>query len=106
VLASFTDYRGRTVRLTEERLAHIQEAHPELSGFEAAIGETLQHPNSVVQSLTNPHALLYYRWYEQTAVGAKYLCVVVILLADDAFIASAYLRETIRRGTLVWTSNQ
>ncbi len=105
MFAKFTNYQGRIIRLTEERLAHIQEGHPELRGFETTIGETLQHPNSVVQSLTNPHAFLYYRWYDQTAVGAKYVCVVVILLEEDAFVASAYLRDTVRRGVLVWTSS-
>lgn len=102
----FRDYQGREVRLTDERLAHILEGHEELIGFEPAIRETLEGPDSVAQSNTNPNARLYYRWYERTARGAKYLCVVVIMQEHDAFVASAYLRERIRRGRVLWTKNQ
>jgi hypothetical protein len=102
----FRDYQGREVRLTDERLAHILEGHPELIGFESAIRETIVEPDTVAQSTTNPIARLYYRWYEHTSAGANYLCVVIIMLENDAFVASAYLRGHIRRGTILWTRPQ
>ncbi len=37
------DYRGLSVRLTDERLAHILE-HPEMVGLERSISETLRQP--------------------------------------------------------------
>jgi hypothetical protein len=78
----FKDYQGTEVRLTNERLAHILERHTELTGLEAAIGETIEAPNTVVQSTTNPNTRLYYRWYEHTSAGANYLCVMVALLHE------------------------
>ncbi len=70
------DYQGLEVRLTEERLEHILE-HPEMTGSEGAIQETLRNPDRVLESLFDTEARLYYRFYPETAVGAKYLCVVV-----------------------------
>ena len=72
----FKDYQGREVRLTDERLAHILEGHAELTGLDSAISETIEVPDTVVQSTRNPNALLYYRWYEHTSVGPNYLCEV------------------------------
>ena len=58
----FIDYEGRTVRLTDERLAHILE-HPEMVGMLDKIGETLARPERVLESLSDPEAHLYYRLY-------------------------------------------
>ena len=96
------DHRGLAVRLTGERFAHILE-HPEMKGLESAIGDTLRDPAPVVQSVADPAANLYYRWYRATAVGDKYLCVVVKIAEDDAFILTAYLTDRIKRGTIIWT---
>ncbi len=98
----FRDYQGREIRLTDERLAHIFQQHPYMTQMEYAIHETLEDPDAVVASNTNPNAHLYYRWYPQTDAGAKYMTVVVIIDLNDAFVASAYVRERIRRGTLIW----
>jgi hypothetical protein len=62
------DYEGRTIRLTDERLAHILE-HPEMQGMERRIEETLLHPERVLESLSDPQARLYYRMYLATQVG-------------------------------------
>ncbi|MBI4571985.1 MAG: hypothetical protein HY713_01700 [candidate division NC10 bacterium] len=55
------DYQGVSIRLTDERLAHILE-HPEMEGLAGAIEETLGHPEKVVESLSDPEARLYYRF--------------------------------------------
>jgi hypothetical protein len=58
----YTDYEGRPVRLSEERLAHILE-HPEMAGMEPRIRQTLSKPEQVVVSLSDERARLYYRFY-------------------------------------------
>jgi hypothetical protein len=63
---SLRDYEGRAIRLTDERLAHIRE-HREMADLDAAIAEALARPVRVVQSLSDLHARLYYRWYVGTA---------------------------------------
>ena len=53
----FTDYEGRAVRLTAERLAHILE-HPEMAEMLDKIEETLARPERVLESLSDPEAQL------------------------------------------------
>lgn len=95
------DYAGRSVRLTDERLAHILE-HPEMAGMEPAIVRTLREPAAVVQSLSDPAARLHYRFYSGTRVGDKFLCVVVKVADDDAFVLTAYLTDKIKKGVRLW----
>ena len=66
------------------------------------IEETLRRPQHVVESMSDAQAQLYYRYYVGTRVGDKYLCVVVKVLADDAFVLTAYLTDTVKKGRLVW----
>jgi hypothetical protein len=96
-----TDFQELVIRLTDERLAHILE-HPEMAGMENAIEETLVRPERVVQSASDEEARLYYRFYIGTLVGDKYLCVIVKLTEADAFVITAYLTDTIKRGLTLW----
>lgn len=95
------DYQGRSIRLTMERRRHILE-HPEMVALEPAIGRTLAYPDRVIQSLSDPAVRLYHRYLETTPVGAKHLCVVVRLLAADAFVVTAYLTDAVKKGTALW----
>jgi len=95
------DYEGRTIRLTDERLAHILE-HPEMQGMERRIEETLLRPERVMESLSDPQARLYYRMYFATQVGDKHLCVVVKLADNDAFVLTAYLINKPAGGRQLW----
>ena len=100
-MPTMIDFQGLSIRLTEERLAHILE-HPEMAGMRSAIEKTLSKPQKVVQSQSDPSARLYYRYYLATIVGNKYLCVVVKISGNDAFVITAYLTDQIKRGVLIW----
>jgi hypothetical protein len=95
------DYQGRLIRLTDERIAHILE-HPEMVGMEGAIEETLARPQHVVQSESDSQARLYYRYYLGSRVGDKFLCVVVTIKENDAFILTAYMTDKVKKGTVLW----
>lgn len=97
------DYRGDSVRLTPERLAHIL-THPEMEGFEPAIEETVARPECVIESISDPAARLYYREYTNTRVGRKLLCVVVKVRGNDRFVVTAYLTDRLKRGQRLWPS--
>lgn len=71
-----------------------------------AIRETAESPDAVVQSNTNRNARLHYREYIGAHAGDKQVCVVVIMLEDDAFIASTYLREQVREGLVLWKAQE
>lgn len=67
-----------------------------------AISETLKTPEKVIQSLSDSEARLYYRFYPKTPVGAKYLCVIAKIPRDDAFILTAYLTDSVKKGEVLW----
>lgn len=100
-MKTFRDYEDRAIRLTDERLAHILE-HPEMEGMENRIGQTLLHPERVLESLSDPQARLYYRIYVATKVGDKHLCVVVKLADNGAFVLTAYLMSKPAGGRQLW----
>ena len=100
-MKTLTDCDGLRVRLTGERLSHIRE-HPEMQGFEVRIAETVRHPERVLESLSDPAARLYYRFYMDTRVGNKHLCVVVRVAENDAFVLTAYLTARRSGGRQLW----
>ena len=99
-----TDYQGRAVRLTEERRKHIL-LHREMVGMEPAMEETVRAPQLVIRSRSDASASLSYRFYRRTRVGDKWLCVVVKIGEDDAFVVTAYLTDKPRQGVIVWPQN-
>ena len=70
--------------------------HPEMMELEMAIAETVLRPQQVVESLTDSLARLYYRFYTGTTVEDKYLCVIVKVVGDDAFVLTAYLTDKVK----------
>ena len=99
----FVDLYSRKIRLTDERLEHIELDHPEISGQIDRIGETLANPDLVVKSRTDSEAELFYKHYSETPVSGKYLCVIVKVRGDDFFVLTAYFTDTIKRGETLWT---
>jgi hypothetical protein len=95
------DYQGRHIRLTDERLAHILE-HPEMARMETEIQKVLLRPHVVKLSRTDGSVHLYYQHQTETLVGSKWLCVVVKLLPEDAFIMTAYLTDKLKQGEQQW----
>lgn len=70
-MKNITDCFGNSVRITDERLAHILE-HPEMKGMAAEIERVLRDPELVRRSRTDEAVRLFYEFYGQTAVGGKW----------------------------------
>ncbi|HEV2177131.1 MAG TPA: hypothetical protein VGW33_08015 [Terriglobia bacterium] len=96
-----TDFEGRPIRLTDERWRHICE-HPEMGDMRDSLDETLRLPDVVVESVGDPDAWLYYRFYHRTLVGGKYLGVVVKFPKADAFVVTAYVTDRVKKGNVLW----
>ena len=94
--------QGRKIRLTAERQLHILSTHPEMAEWISKIDDVLTQPEWVVRSRSDSEAELFYVWQAQTRVGEKYLCVVVVVKEDDAFVLSSYLTNTIKKGQILW----
>jgi hypothetical protein len=70
------DCFGASVRLTDERLAHILE-HVEMAGMADGLERVLQTPSEVRRSRSDDDVRLFYEFYAETRVGGKWPCVVV-----------------------------
>ena len=97
----YTDCFGNTVRLTEERLAHIMD-HPEMQEMAGEIERILRQPQLVRRSRSDEAVRLFYEFYAQTIVGGKWLCVVVKYAENDAFVVTAYLTDKPKIGEDLW----
>ena len=98
------DCFGASVRLTDERLAHILD-QAEMVGMADELERVLQMPTEVRRSRSDDDVKLFYEFYTQTQVGGKWLCVVVKYLPDDAFVITAYLTDTVKAGEILWPKN-
>lgn len=96
-----TDYQGRAIRLSAERWQHILE-HPEMTDQLARVTETLLAPDFVIATEADAQVLAYHRLYPQTPVTRKYLIVAVKMLADDAFVLTAFFSRRLKKGTIRW----
>ena len=95
------DCFGRSVRLTDERIAHILQ-HPELAGIEEEISRVLRAPAEVRVSRSDETVQLFYEYYAKTRVGGKWLCVVVKYPPDNAFVVTTYLTDQLKPGETLW----
>jgi len=91
---SVTDQWGHEIYLTDERWTHICEEHPEMSGFDNHVMETVQRGGRFQDSI-RPDIFLYYRDFEDLSSGNTTIVVVVRFgFASDGsennFIVTAY----------------
>jgi hypothetical protein len=95
------DRFGRTVWLTDERIAHILE-HVEMAGRLDKMEEALREPDVVVRSQRDPDVHLYHKHYTATPVTEKSLLVAIKVARMDAFVLTAFFTDTIKKGERIW----
>jgi len=98
----FEDNQGRLVRLTDERLEHLESQHPEMVGQLSRISETLKVSDKIIRSKIDKTVELFYKHYKTTPVSEKILCVIVKASQSDNFVITAYYTDTIKRGQILW----
>ncbi|MFB6229094.1 MAG: PBECR2 nuclease fold domain-containing protein [Halobacteriales archaeon] len=96
----FSGVSGRDVRLTDERLDHI-ESRPEMEDQLSRIEETLADPDELRESNQDETVRLYYRHYAKTPVTEKYLLVVAKAAVDDPFVITAFFTDRIKSGRAI-----
>ncbi|HEY1684610.1 MAG TPA: hypothetical protein VGG19_07610 [Tepidisphaeraceae bacterium] len=69
-MKQISDYRGRLIRLTEERLRHILD-HPEMAKMQEAMTETLRDPAVVMRSRSDNQVELELSLLLQTPCGRQ-----------------------------------
>ena len=95
------DYKGRNIRLTDERVAHFVKRLVR-AGLLDKLEEAIADPDFVIESRTDPAAVIYYHYYRNIRAGDKYLFIVVKHDRDDAYILTAYPSDQIKKGRLLW----
>ena len=90
---------GFSVRVTVERWNLITTVkHPVMAGREGIVRATLENPEQVRQSRSDPDVLLFYH-----AEGAnRWVCAVAKRSGDQGFVITAYPTDAIKEGTQVW----
>jgi hypothetical protein len=86
----FQDFYGRIIKLSEERLQHLESHHPEMPNQIERIRETLLQPDEVVGTLVDPTVELFHRLYEVTPVTSKFLGVTVKVLPKVNLVLTAH----------------
>ena len=97
-LRSFVDDQGNVVRLTDERLRHILERHPEVAYSLGRFEETLARPQAKRPSRSDPAVVRYYRLAPDREGRFLYLCLVVKHEAESGFILTGYMISSIPGG--------
>ncbi len=98
-------YLNNSVELTEERLNHISETHPDLLPiYLKELAETLANPDQIRRSSQLQNALLFARWFDHIRDG-KYVVVVVVTDTTPTkryWIITAYIARKLTGGTIEW----
>jgi hypothetical protein len=96
VAENFEDVEQCQVELTDERLAHIRDYHPDAVPFVERVGEVLRHPDVVRESTQDPTVVVHYKHFADI-LGGKFLAVVV-KRNRRRFVLTAYLTRRVRTG--------
>ena len=99
------DFEGRPIRLPWERWLHTtRPEHPYMLYMRSELVETLQNPDFVSRSSTDPASVrIYIKWFENTYVGNKWLRAIVKAEDDiDSFVLTAFVRPRADAGDVIW----
>ena len=90
---------GFTVRVTRGRWRLITTIkHPVMRGHEGTVKQTLENPEQIRRSRSDPHALLFY----QAAGEKRWVCAVAKHTTEHGILITAYPTDAIKEGVQIW----
>jgi len=90
---------GFTVRVTREYWNIIATfKHPVMAGCEAEVGATLERPDQIRRSKSDPNVYLFYRSRRKR----RWVCAVSKQTGASGFLITAYLTDAIKEGEKIW----
>ena len=90
---------GFVVRVTRQRWVLITSSkHPVMAGRESLVKATLETPDEVRQSRSDPQVLLFYKG----EAPERWTCAVAKRAEGSAFLITTYPTDAIKDGTVVW----
>lgn len=72
--------------------------HPVMAGREGVVKTTLENPEQVRQSRSDPQILLFYH----AEGSSRWVCAVAKRAAGQGFLITAYPTDAIKEGTQIW----
>lgn len=72
--------------------------HPAMAGHEADVRATLQEPDEIRLSKSDPQVYLFYK---PKRLG-RWVCAVTKRLDDEGFLITAYPADAIKEGERIW----
>jgi len=89
-------FRVRVSRFHWELIITVK--HPAMAGRESDVRKTLEKPDEVRLSRSDPAVYLFYRSERK----GRWVCVVTKQLNGDGFLITAYPTDAIKEGVRVW----
>jgi hypothetical protein len=90
---------GFRVRGSRERWKLITTVkHPVMGGGGIRVQSTLESPDEIRQSRTDPKVLLFYK----AEAPKRWTCAVVKRTNDEALLVTAYPTDAIKEGVRIW----
>jgi len=90
---------GFRVAVTRARWTLIATVkHPALAGQEASVRATLEFPDEVRQSRSDPDVLLFYK----SEATKRWVCAVAKRNGSSGFLITAYPTDAIKEGSQIW----
>ena len=72
--------------------------HPVMLGREGAVQQTLENPEQIRRSRSDPQVLLFYH----AAGEQRWVCAVAKHSTDQGFLITAYPTDAIKEGVQIW----
>ena len=91
---------GKKIRFADKQRLHVAFFHPEVFRDVSKIEATLKEPDLIAKG-SERSIEIYYRYFEKTVVGGKYLAVVVKLTNGEGFILTAYFTSRTKK-VITW----
>lgn len=89
-------FRVRVTRSYWDLIVTVK--HPVMAGRENDVKETLQNPDEVRQSKSDPKVYLFYK---PERIG-RWVCAVAKRLDGDGYLITTYPTDAIKEGTRIW----
>jgi hypothetical protein len=74
--------------------------HPVMKGRGKDVQETLNRPDEIRRSKSDPNVYLFYR----AERPGRWICAVVKRLNGDAFLVTTYPTDVLKEGERIWTN--
>ena len=72
--------------------------HPVMAGLERDVKETLENPEQIRVSRSDPKVFLFYRIQR----SRRWICAVAKRLNGEGFLVTAYPTDAIKEGEYIW----